>query len=279
MTPAKASADPDEFLIAFHRAYPGCTSAAFARGRCADARSSYDVVADAVPPNVPRVLDLGCGDGYLLERIIGRGHARRAVVGVDMCDGELALARARPALDGVELVLARAQDLPFGEASMTCVVSHLAFMLMSDVEAVVAEVARVLEPGGAMATIVGGGPRAGDAFELFLAELQPLYAECSDRVGRLGDKRATTDDGLAELFGPHTGFAGAPVIDDLYVNLDGTVDQVWGTLSSMYQVDLLSSAARAELRTRYGAAVAAIAHDDGGIPCTMAIRLVRCVRA
>jgi SAM-dependent methyltransferase len=273
-----ATADPDEFLIAFHRAYPGCTATAFSRGRCDDGRSSYDLLADCVADRSGRVLDLACGDGYLIERILATGRAAESVVGVDMSDGELTAARARPTLEGVELICARAQDIPLDDASVGAVVSHMAFMLMSDVERVVAEIGRVLEPGGELVTVVGGGPKAGDAFELFLAEFQVLYATCTDRVGRIGDKRTSTDDGLAELFGPATGFS-APTIEDLYVHLDGTLEQVWVTLSSMYQIDLLSPEAKVELRERYETAVAPIARADGEIPCTMAIRLVRATRA
>lgn len=272
------AADPDEFLIEFHRAHPGCTSIAFGRGRCDDGRSSYDVLADCVPSGARRVLDLACGDGYLLERLLAREHAARRLVGVDMSDGELAAARARPALAEVELVSARAQHLPLDDASIACAVSHMAFMLMSDVERVVAELARVLEPGGLFATVVGGGPKAGDAFELFLAEFQPLYAECEDKIGRIGDRRTTTDAGLAELFCARTGFA-EPDIDDYYVHLEGSPEQVWVTLSSMYQVDLLSSGAKDELRRRYERAVAGIARPGGQVPCTMAIRLAQTVRA
>ena len=57
--------NPNSFLLEFHRPQPGCTSAPYARGRCKDhGKSSYALLSE-LPMANDRVLDLGCGDGYL----------------------------------------------------------------------------------------------------------------------------------------------------------------------------------------------------------------------
>src|SRR3970040_1611525 len=98
----------DELLLAFHARHPGATTRAFANGRLEDGRSSYELLADNADPGGV-TLDLGCGDGHLLNLLIDRGFAADRLVGVDMSESEIAAARTRPALTGVRLLCRRAQ--------------------------------------------------------------------------------------------------------------------------------------------------------------------------
>ncbi len=276
--------DPDEFLLAFHAAHPGCTTHAFADATTKAGRSSYDVLADAAlagPGDESglgcghgsgdgRILDLGCGDGYLLQRMLDRGVAAARLAGVDMSADELALASQRRSSGRAALIQARAQALPFSDSSVSALVSHLAFMLMSDIDGVVREIARVLAPGGVFATIIGGGPQVGSAFELFLDELQPLYASGPPIPG-LGDRRMRSDSGIAELLGP----IGSPMhIRDFHVHLSGPFEHIWTCLSTVYEMHSLSAQASAHLRQRFHERVSPLTRADGTIPCSMAMRLV-----
>lgn len=271
------SRSPDDFLIAFHRAHPGVTALAFARGRTAAGGSSYDALAAEVPATAAAVIDLGCGCGYLLSRLRDRGFRPSQLIGVDMSADELALARARSALAGVELRLDRAQWLSLEARSADVVLSHLAFMLMSDMERVVDEIARVLVPGGLFATVVGGGPKAAgaEAFELFL---ELLRAHDPAGVPRLGDRRARSEEGLRELFCPRTGFSDRVEVADIPVSLDGTVDEVWATLSTVYDLFVMDEEQRQQLERAFRTRAAGLARDDGTVPCAMAMRLARCRR-
>jgi arsenite methyltransferase len=98
-----------------------------------------------------RVLDLGSGGGIdvlLSARRVGRsGFA----YGVDMTDDMLELARENAVKAGaanVEFRKGRIEDLPLPEASMDVVISNCVINLSVDKPAVLAEMFRVLVPGG-----------------------------------------------------------------------------------------------------------------------------------
>ncbi len=91
-----------------------------------------------------RVLDLGCGTGRSLPLF---GPGARAI-GVDPCRESLLAARRRA--PGVPLVRARAEALPFRDHAFDTVVSGLVFCSVGDVPRGLAEVRRVLKPGGTL---------------------------------------------------------------------------------------------------------------------------------
>jgi len=267
-TPAVSS--EEAFVRRFHREQPGATARALARGRViGGAGSSYDALAAATPRG-GRVLDLGCGDGYLLARLIAHGHASAALFGLDVSADELALARA--AQPAAALTQARAQALPFAAGGFGAVVSHLAWTLMPELEAIVGELARVLAPGGRFLAVVGGGPRGEDAFAGLL-ELAAPYAAAAPPTPRLGDARARTDAGLAALFTPAAGFA-PPAIVDWAIDLAGDAAAVWAALSPSYHLATVPAAARAALAAAFDDAAPRWRRADGLIAATMYARLV-----
>lgn len=88
------------------------------------------------------VLDLGCGDGL----VAGLAFGRQLEAGVDL-DGE-ALARARQAGAYRTVCRASAERLPFRSEAFGLVYSNGALEHMDDLDRVIAEVHRVLRPGG-----------------------------------------------------------------------------------------------------------------------------------
>jgi SAM-dependent methyltransferase len=275
---SSSRADPRArgFLLDFHAHHPGATARAFARGRSGDGRSSYEILADAARPG-ERVLDLGCGDGFLLELLVARGHAPAALRGIDLSPHELAAARRRPALAGVALVCEPAQSLSAGDGELDCALSHLAFTLMDDLEQVMAELARALRPGGTFATVVGGGPAPGDAFELFLDLLAPIYADLAERAPRLGDPRARDAVGLAPL----AAAAGFEPIEEtaLTVRFDGAAAEVWDTLATIYEMAVVPPGAAADLRASFLAEAGRLADTAGSVPCSIRVRCLRARRS
>lgn len=95
------------------------------------------------------VLDLGCGDGQLTQRLAATGAH---VLGVDASADMVAAARER----GIEAEQANAELLPFHDATFDAVFSNAALHWVRDHESMLAQVHRVLKPGGRFVAEMGG---------------------------------------------------------------------------------------------------------------------------
>jgi SAM-dependent methyltransferase len=102
-----------------------------------------------VPGAGERILDLGCGDGQLTQRIAASGAD---VVGVDASAEMVAAARSR----GITADEARAEALPYADRSFDAVFSNAALHWVRNQDAMMAEVHRVLKPGGRFVAEMGG---------------------------------------------------------------------------------------------------------------------------
>jgi SAM-dependent methyltransferase len=92
-----------------------------------------------------RVLDVGCGEGQI-ARVASRIEGVELIVGVDPTPAQIAEAARRGG--GVRPARAAAAALPFPAASFDAVVACLVFEHIDAVDQAIAEVGRVLEPGG-----------------------------------------------------------------------------------------------------------------------------------
>ena len=124
------------------------------RWRCA-------LVASVEASPDDRVLDVATGTGLVAEAVVRRYGC--SVVGLDQSEAMLAGARhrvaARPALGRrVELVHAEAEELPFEDASFDAVTFTYLLRYVDDPAATMRELARVLKPGGRMASLEFGVP-------------------------------------------------------------------------------------------------------------------------
>ncbi len=271
MTDEAAPDRGEVFVRAFHARRPGVTRTAFARG------GSYDLVAAAVPAGA-RVVELGCGDGALLARLVARGHDPARLLGVDVSRDELGAARGAGA--AAVVAHARAQALPLRDGAIDAVVSHLALMVMGPLDPVVAEVARVLRPGGVMIAAIGGGPAGtGDgadahAFDVFVRALAPAVAAAGG-APRLGDPRLRSAAGLRAALAP---LGGEVTWTDHSIVLDGALDEVWSTLASAYELAVLDARAVAAVRAAFDAGCAPLVGEVGVVPCRMYVRVVRATR-
>src|ERR1039458_163939 len=96
-----------------------------------------------------RILDLGCGDGQLTERIAASGAG---VMGLDASPQMAAAARAR----GIVVEEASAEAMPYLEQSFDAVFSNAALHWVRGQDAMLAEVRRVLRTGGRFVAEMGG---------------------------------------------------------------------------------------------------------------------------
>ena len=93
-----------------------------------------------------RVLDLGCGAGQLAHHLAARGAAE--VVGVDLSERMLALARAQWSHPRVSYQRAALECVAFPAARFDLVVSSLALHYVEDYRGLLARIAGWLAPGG-----------------------------------------------------------------------------------------------------------------------------------
>lgn len=106
-------------------------------------------VVDLLAPRAgERILDLGCGDGALTEKLVALGCD---VVGVDASAAQVAGACAR----GLDCRVASGEDLSF-DGEFDAVFSNAALHWMRRPDAVIAGVRRALKPGGRFVGEMGG---------------------------------------------------------------------------------------------------------------------------
>ena len=153
-----------------------------------------DVGLSEVAPDAP-VLDVGCGPGMLTAELVRRRGAAH-VVAIDPVDTFVAAtAAAHPEADVRQ---ARAESLPFPDATFGAALAQLVVNFLPDPLAGVAEMRRVTRPGGRVSACVwdhggGTGPlsaywRAARAIDSDLpAEASSTGSHEGDLAGLLGD--------------------------------------------------------------------------------------------
>lgn len=99
-------------------------------------------VAEVASPNA--ILDVGCGTGRLL-RAAGERFPGARLEGIDAAEGMIEQAKAA---GGANFQVATAEHLPFPSAEFDLVFSTMTFHHWADQPQGIAEIARVLKPGG-----------------------------------------------------------------------------------------------------------------------------------
>jgi demethylmenaquinone methyltransferase/2-methoxy-6-polyprenyl-1,4-benzoquinol methylase len=125
---------------------------------------------DAAPGD--RILDVATGTGAVAAELIRQ--KRCAVIAVDQSPDMLAVAAERlPA--GVELVEASAESLPFEDASFDGLTFTYLLRYVDDPGATLRELARVVRPGGTIASLEFAVPRglAGELWRVYVGAVLP----------------------------------------------------------------------------------------------------------
>ncbi len=134
------------FVADFHASRAGVAEAVLSRALAGD-HTPYRWLARAVSEDARVVVDLASGSGGVSRELTQPG---RTVVGLDLSTDELALAAERGPGPWVQ---ADALRLPFRDGSVDVVTSSMGLVVVTPLHELLAEVARVLRPGGVLAAI------------------------------------------------------------------------------------------------------------------------------
>jgi demethylmenaquinone methyltransferase / 2-methoxy-6-polyprenyl-1,4-benzoquinol methylase len=155
-----------------------------------DPRWRSALVSAVAPGPSDRVLDVATGTGLVAAELVRRSGCH--VIGLDQSPEMLGGARARLAADPeladhVQLVQAEAERLPFPSGSFDALTFTYLLRYVEDPEQTVDELARVLKPGGRIASLEFGvptRPRARSAWRLYTAVGLPTLGALVSREWR-----------------------------------------------------------------------------------------------
>ena len=135
--------------------------------------------ATAAQPSGGLALDVGTGTGDLALELRRQGAAR--VIGVDFAPEMLAAARSKAMAGGADVAwaVADALRLPFPQGAFDCVTNAFLLRNLVDLGAGLAEMARVLKPGGRLVSLDITQPPPGPfgaLYRLYFNRLLPPLA-------------------------------------------------------------------------------------------------------
>lgn len=195
-----------------------------------------------------RWIDVGCGSGAFTELLVER-FAPREMHGVDPSSAQLAFARRRPGVRGATFQEGDAMALPFADNRFDAAVMALVIFFVPDPDKGVAEMVRVVTPGGLVAAYAWDMAGGGFPFEPIREEVRAMGfqppAPPSAAVSRM--------DALREAWER----AGLEAIETREITVQRTYsdfDEFWtksiGTGGSRAMVSMLPPDVLAEVRRR-----------------------------
>ncbi|WP_455244598.1 class I SAM-dependent methyltransferase [Petrachloros mirabilis] len=164
---------------------------------------NHRIVADARIRQGMKVLDLGSGTGYpaiLAAQTVG---ASGSIVGMDLAEQMLDVAKRKARSLGLSGIVFRAGDvttLPFEAQSFDAVTSRFCLMFLPDIPKAAAEIARVLKPGGWVAAAVWAPPEKNPPLGLSMAAIRRVVDLPPPDPTAPGIFRLATAGDLAGLF-------------------------------------------------------------------------------
>jgi SAM-dependent methyltransferase len=137
-------------------------------------RLAGEVFLDWVKPaSGLRWIDVGCGNGAFTELLAER-CAPAEIQGVDPSEAQLAFARARHSADIAQFRQGDAMALPFADSSFDAAVMALVIFFVPEPPAGVAEMARVVRPGGQVVSYAWDVENGGFPNEPLLVEMRAM---------------------------------------------------------------------------------------------------------
>jgi SAM-dependent methyltransferase len=169
-------------------------------------------------------LDVGCGNGAFTEMLVER-CAPGSVYGIDPSEKQLAFARTRPAATLAQFRQADAMALPFPENTFDVAVMSLVIFFVPDPPTGVAEMARVVRPGGKVTAYSWDMTGGGFPYDALQSEMRGLGVD----VPMPPNPEASRIDVLKDLWNG----AGLDSIETLEITVQRTFsdfDDYWTTV-------------------------------------------------
>jgi ubiquinone/menaquinone biosynthesis C-methylase UbiE len=138
---------PDRDIAAFNQRAPSYEDGWLGRLHHEIANRAADL-ALACSPAPRRILDVGCGTGYLLREFAVRAPEAVELAGIDPAPSMIETARATAKDDRLQFSTGVAERLPYPGDAFDLVLSTTSFDHWADQQAGLTECGRVLAPGG-----------------------------------------------------------------------------------------------------------------------------------
>ena len=154
----------------------------------ADGRTPQDVALALLAAAAPgRLLEVGCGTGAFAARCLD--ELACDVVALDASAEMVRTTQAR----GVHAVIGDVQELPFPDADFDCAVAAWMLYHLPDLDRGIAELARVLRPGGRLVAITNGRESLRELYELVGGERRDSTFTGENGAGVLGRRFARVE--------------------------------------------------------------------------------------
>ena len=218
-----------------------------------------------------RWIDVGCGNGAFTEMIVGR-CAPSAIHGVDPSEAQLAYARTQPAARIAQYRQGDAMALPFADDSFDAAVMALVIFFVPEPAVGVAEMARVVCPGGVVSAYAWDMEGGGFPYDAMHVEMRALGVA----VAVPPSPGAARLEAMQELWSG----AGLEAVETRPITVQRTYagfDDYWATIlggpSIAPKLATMSAADLAQLRERMRARLPADA--AGRISCSARAHAVK----
>jgi SAM-dependent methyltransferase len=193
------------------------------------------------------VVDVGCGPGALTAELVARLGAD-AVAAADPSEPFVEAVRRRH--PGVEVAVANAESLPFGDEAFDAALAQLVVSFMADPVAGLTEMRRVTRSGGIVAACVWDHAGGRTPLSMFWQAVHELHPDAPDETGQPGAREGQ----LAGLF--EAAGLGDVEASALHIGVEHPTFEDWwkpftlGVGPTGRYVKGLDTAAAAELRER-----------------------------
>lgn len=215
------------------------------------------------PATALRWLDVGCGNGAFTEMIVER-CAPASVQGIDPSAEQLAYARGRPRLQGVQFRQGDAMALPYHGDILDVAVMPLVIFFLSDPAKGVAEMRRVVSSGGLVAAYGWDMVDGGFPYDTLFREMRSVGLE----VPAPPSPEASRSENLQRLWvaaGLRSVETDEIIVERTFADFDDYWTTVLGSASVGARLRALSPDDTGELQSRLRKVLSA--RNDGSITC------------